>query len=84
MYKFLATFALTGLMVGMSPVATWAQQGDDAAAQMFAQLDANQDGKLTVAEFTANPDLTADIFKKWDADGDKSISKAEFVANFGK
>lgn len=81
MHKLFGTIALAGLLI--APVSTWAQN-DDAAAQVFAQLDANRDGKLSQAEFTAHPDLTEEVFKSWDADGDKSISKAEFTANFGQ
>ncbi len=72
---------LTGLMAlaAMTSLPLAAQATPD---QVFAQLDANRDGKLSQAEFAAHPDLTADMFSKWDADGDKQISKEEFVANY--
>jgi Ca2+-binding EF-hand superfamily protein len=83
MYKLIGTLAVATLLLCVSQAPLGAQQGD-AAAKLFAQLDANRDGKLSQTEFTADSSLTADMFKAWDSDGDKSISKAEFTANYGK
>ena len=75
------TLALAAaLLVGGS--ATLAQQ-PDAADQVFAQLDANKDGKLSMAEFTTHPDLSEEAFAACDTDKDKAVSKAEFKARYG-
>ena len=81
MKKILGIMAASALLTTMAGLPAAAQQ--DEAEQLFAQLDANKDGKLSEAEFTAHPDLTKDVFAQWDADGDKYVSKAEFTANFG-
>lgn len=81
MNRLLTILALSALLIAVGmPLAAQ----NDAAAQIFAQLDVNKDGKLSQAEFTAHPDLSDDMFGKWDANGDKSISKAEFAAGYGK
>jgi len=81
MFKLLTTMSLAALFVGL-PFAS-AQTPPDGAERLFTQLDADRDGKLSQAEFTAHPDLTAEMFSSYDSDGDKSVSKAEFVAAFG-
>ena len=49
------------------------------AAEMFAKLDANKDGKLDTADRAAKrADRQAKMFAKLDADGNGSISKAEW------
>ncbi|WP_447931155.1 EF-hand domain-containing protein [Sphingopyxis fribergensis] len=49
------------------------------ATQMFAKMDANQDGKLDAADRTAQrAERQAKIFASLDADGNGSISKAEW------
>ena len=49
------------------------------AAEMFAKLDANQDGKLDTADRAAKrAERQAKMFAKLDADGNGSISKAEW------
>ncbi len=50
-----------------------------SAAQMFARMDANKDGKLDVADRNAqHAERQAKIFANLDADGNGSISKAEW------
>jgi Ca2+-binding EF-hand superfamily protein len=51
---------------------------------VFAQLDSDKDGKLSLTEFSAHPGLTNDMFGAWDSNGDKYVSKTEFIANYGK
>ena len=80
MYKLFTTLSLAAFL-GLSLASAQTPSG---AEQLFAQLDANQDGKLSQAEFTADPGLTADMFKSYDANGDKSVSKDEFLAAYGK
>ena len=49
------------------------------AAEMFAKLDANKDGKLDAADRAAKrAERQAKMFAKLDADGNGSISKAEW------
>src|SRR3546814_19928720 len=49
------------------------------AAEMFARLDANKDGKLDAADRAAKrAERQAKRFARLDADGDGSISKAEW------
>src|SRR3546814_20581700 len=49
------------------------------AAEMFAKLDANQDGKLDTADRAAKrAERQAKKFTRLDADGNGSISKAEW------
>lgn len=77
------------MIAGGLPVA--AQQPDASGDKAFASLDADGDGKLTVAEFgklfemegrTATDQEKQNEFAAWDANGDGSISKAEFSANY--
>lgn len=50
-----------------------------AAAQMFARMDANKDGKLDAADRAAkHAEMQAQRFTALDADKDGSISKAEW------
>ena len=49
------------------------------AAQMFARMDANKDGKLDAADRSAqHAERQAKMFASLDADGNGSISKAEW------
>ena len=49
------------------------------AAEMFAKLDANKDGKLDATDRAAKrAERQAKMFAKFDADGNGSISKAEW------
>jgi len=49
------------------------------AAEMFAEMDTNNDGKLDAAERTAQrAEMQAKMFASLDADGNGSISKAEW------
>jgi len=49
------------------------------AAQMFARMDANKDGKLDAADRAAqHAERQAEMFASLDADGNGSISKAEW------
>jgi Ca2+-binding EF-hand superfamily protein len=86
MYKQLSgALALAAFLVGASSAP--AQQDpapQDPVDQIFAQLDANHDGKLTQAEFTAHPDLDVNAFTACDADSDKAVSKDEFKAKYGR
>lgn len=90
MTKTILTLLLAGalLTVGHLPAAPQ----DSKADQVFASLDANQDGALSQAEFnklfemegqqTVSDQEKQSTFKAWDADGDGAISKAEFSAKY--
>jgi hypothetical protein len=82
MYKLLAATAIVGALLCASPNSAWAQE--DPVDQIFTQLDADGDGKLSPGEFTAHPDLNDEAFTQCDTNGDKSVSKAEFQAKYGK
>lgn len=89
------TKALLSLMLGGAltiaaalPVAAQ-DQPDPSGDRTFASLDADNDGKLTAAEFgklyemegkKATDQEKQKEFTAWDADGDGSVSKAEFSA----
>lgn len=54
-----------------------ASADDTAIAANWKRLDANGDGKVTMAENRANADQA---FKKVDANGDGSVSQDEYFA----
>lgn len=54
-------------------------EAEAKAAQMFARMDANKDGKLDTADRAAqHAERQAKMFASLDADGNGSISKAEW------
>jgi Ca2+-binding EF-hand superfamily protein len=93
MSKTLLTLAFVGALLAFGGLPAFAQQ-EKSAAEVFAALDSNRDGKLSQAEFSrifemeGNSDASAQekqqAFKAWDADGDGAISKAEFTAKYEK
>ena len=93
MSKTLLTLAFVGALFVFGGLPAFAQQ-EKSAAEVFAALDSNRDGKLSQAEFSrifemeGNSDASAQekqqAFKAWDADGDGAISKAEFTAKYEK
>ncbi len=103
MSKKLLSFAFSGALLVLGGLPVLAQQEPPrqqqeqpakSAAQVFASLDSNRDGKLSQAEFSrifemeGNTDATAQekaqAFKTWDADGDGAVSKAEFTARYDR
>jgi hypothetical protein len=50
------------------------------AADAFAQLDTNHDGKLSAAEAAADPQVQG-MWKKFDVNNDGTVSQAEFAAH---
>ena len=91
MTKALLSLTLGGalLIAGSLPVAAQDQTDPGSGDKTFASLDADNDGKLTAAEFgklyemegkKATDQEKQNEFKAWDADGDGSVSKAEFSA----
>ena len=84
MKKLLTTMTLAAMSASLPLFAQSNPAGGDDAAQMFAQLDTNKDGKLSQSEFAGMPDGTAETFKAWDTDGDNAISQDEFAAKYGK
>ena len=90
MTKALLSLMLAGALaiVGALPVAAQ-DQPDASGDKTFASLDADNDGKLTAAEFgklyemegkKATDQEKQKEFTAWDADADGSVSKAEFNA----
>jgi Ca2+-binding EF-hand superfamily protein len=90
MTKALLSLMLGGALTiaGALPVAAQ-DQPDASGDRTFASLDADNDGKLTAAEFgklyemegkKATDQEKQKEFTAWDADGDGSVSKAEFSA----
>jgi Ca2+-binding EF-hand superfamily protein len=91
MTKALLSLMLAGALMFAGGLPVAAQQPDPTGEKAFASLDADGDGKLTLAEFsklfemegkTATDQEKQNEFKAWDADGDGVISKAEFSANY--
>ena len=60
--------------------ATTSTGKSSTASNAFARLDANHDGKLSVAEAAADPKVQA-MWKKFDANNDGTVSEAEFAAH---
>ena len=60
--------------------ATTSTGKSSTASNAFARLDANHDGKLSVAEAAADPKVQA-MWKKLDANNDGTVSEAEFAAH---
>jgi hypothetical protein len=90
MTKALLSLMLGGALTIVAALPVAAQDQPDASGdRTFASLDADNDGKLTVAEFgklyemegkKATDQEKQKEFTAWDADGDGSVSKAEFSA----
>ncbi len=82
--------AFAGLLaLGLVTPAVWAQQRPDPE-KVFAKLDANGDGKLSLEEYIA-PAKTEEIkqkrtenFKRLDKDGDGFLTLEEFKAGLGR
>ena len=56
---------------------------DERNAEGFKKLDADSDGKVTLAEFSkdaADKDAAAAEFKALDKDADDSLTEAEYTA----
>ena len=60
--------------------ATTSTGKSSTASNAFTRLDANHDGKLSVAEAAADPKVQA-MWKKLDANNDGTVSEAEFAAH---
>ena len=85
-------FLLTGALLLSGGLPVSAQDDSQKAAEVFAALDANKDGRLSQTEFDrlfamqGEANVSAqdkqNEFKAWDADGDQSISGAEFTAKY--
>jgi hypothetical protein len=90
MTKALLSLMLGGALTIAAALPVAAQDQPDASGdRTFASLDADNDGKLTAAEFgklyemegkKATDQEKQKEFTAWDADGDGSVSKAEFNA----
>jgi hypothetical protein len=90
MTKALLSLMLGGALTIAAALPVAAQDQPDASGdRTFASLDADNDGKLTAAEFgklyemegkKATDQEKQKEFTAWDADGDGSVSKAEFSA----
>jgi Ca2+-binding EF-hand superfamily protein len=87
------TVAFAAALLVFGGLSAFAQE-EKSAADVFAALDSNRDGKLSQAEFSrifemeGNTNASAQekqqAFKAWDSDGDGAISKAEFTAKYEK
>jgi hypothetical protein len=92
MTKALLSLMLGGALTIAAALPVAAQDQPDASGdRTFASLDADNDGKLTAAEFgklyemegkKATDQEKQKEFTAWDADGDGSVSKAEFGAMY--
>lgn len=88
MKSLLSMVLAGGLIAAAVPaVAQESQQKKQTPEEVFAQLDANRDNKLSESELgrlfaNASEDQKKQTFAKWDADSDKSISMEEFKANY--
>lgn len=90
MTKALLTLTLGGaLMIGGALPVAAQEKADTSGDKTFTNLDADRDGKLTIAEFGKRYEMegkkTTDQerqkeFTAWDSDGDGSVSKSEFGA----
>lgn len=89
MNKKISLFTLAAALVAVPVLAAPGGADRDAvqtrsdaeakAAQMFARMDANKDGKLDAADRAAqHAERQAKMFASLDADGNGSISKAEW------
>ena len=89
MNKKISLFTLAAALVAVPVLAAPGGADRDAvqtradaqakAAQMFARMDANKDGKLDAADRAAqHAERQAEMFASLDADGNGSISKAEW------
>ena len=54
---------------------------DDSTSSIFAQLDTNQDGRISSEEAQASS-VVSRSFGKADANGDGAITRDEFMASF--
>ena len=76
------------LMIGLGSMAhaeEGAKKGKGKGGEMFAKLDTNSDGKLSLDEFTTGKsgdalEKSKKRFAKIDADGDGSVTKEEMKA----
>ncbi len=57
------------------------KRAEEWRAKRFASLDADSDGKVTLAEFQAK---RAQVFSKVDANGDGKVTKDEMVSRWEK
>lgn len=57
------------------------QASDNSVASIFAQLDTNQDGKLSAEEAQASS-VVSRSFAKADTNGDGAIARDEFMSAF--
>ncbi|AJA09157.1 hypothetical protein SKP52_11285 [Sphingopyxis fribergensis] len=88
MNKKISLFTLAAALVAVPVLAAPGADGNAVqtrteaqakAAQMFAKMDANRDGKLDAADRSAqHAERQAKMFASLDADGNGSISKAEW------
>lgn len=82
--KFLKTAAFALIIaLAASPVLAQRQGAGMKCPQRFAELDADKDGKVTLAEFLAvqhprGSDFAKEMFASKDANGDGVLTAAEF------
>ena len=78
--KTQASAALLGILLTTGLATATVAQGtsarDDRRAEMFAMLDANEDGQISAEEFAARPDR----FDRVDTNGDGRLTLAEITA----
>jgi Ca2+-binding EF-hand superfamily protein len=81
----IATLATAGVAVAAPAIAPKGDvtraQAQATAAEHFAKMDANGDGKLDTADRAARQ---AKVFDRIDADGNGAISREEFAAMHGQ
>ncbi len=68
---------LLALVIAAAPI-VGVIAGEKSAIPAFKELDADQDGKISVTEATANQKF-ASLFKKLDVDQDGGINAAEYA-----
>ena len=86
--SFLVVLSLTGVLaapaearVGRAIGVAKAAKRKHDPAQMFRRIDTNNDGKISLAEFTAhhNGEKAEHLFKRMDKDNDGFVTPAEFA-----